>query len=392
MGTLPASFALRDVSRGASSSTHKYKCEVAVSRVKQHSRASVFPLRRRPAIQPLRVQSAARTQTILCTFASCADVCCTLDSSANMSGEDGSAASDVAGRPRRKRTLNVLHGDYLPTDLALAPVGRSANRAQAAAASAPGAASAEVAAPTSVAERQAPACRRSRRQEASSSRVRIHVCVHKLLSDCVMTTTKTTTKKSTSLDRLQILAQAASEQSQIDRAATDPSAAEDSVQVVSVPRPKRRLGCATSPQVRESIAHELWNEGIHSRFVLENHRNEVSRRYIYSILAQLCNSTFFETQPTRGGRAKKASDDVSARVITVVRKHPDLTLTERRHDYFQDLSISTLSRVIHTYPSTSCGNVLREHTRWCLRTSASRLLRGIRTVSFTCTWMRQGST
>jgi hypothetical protein len=50
---------------------------------------------------------------------------------------------------------------------------------------------------------------------------------------------------------LQILAQAASGQSQIDRAVTNPSAAEDSMQVVSVPRPKRRRGCAVSPQVRE---------------------------------------------------------------------------------------------------------------------------------------------
>jgi hypothetical protein len=156
MGTLPASFALHDASRGASSSTHKFKCDVAVSHVKQHSRASVFPLRRRPAIQLWRVQSVVRTQTILCTFASCADVCCTLESCAIMSGEAGSAASDVAGRPRRTRTLNVLHGDYVPTDLALAPVGRSAHRAQAAAASAPGAASAEVAAPTSVPEQQKP--------------------------------------------------------------------------------------------------------------------------------------------------------------------------------------------------------------------------------------------
>ena len=150
MATLAASFAVREISRGASSPTPKYKCEVAVSRVKQHSRASVCPLRRRPAIQPPRAQSAARIQTILCTFVSCADVCCTLESCAIMSGEAGSAASDGAGWPRRKRTLNVLHGDYVPTDLALAPVGRSANRTQAAAASTLGAASAEVAAPTAV--------------------------------------------------------------------------------------------------------------------------------------------------------------------------------------------------------------------------------------------------
>ena len=135
-----------------------------------------------------------------------------------------------------------------------------------------------------------------------------------------MTMTETATKKRTTLDGLQILAQAASEQNQMDLAATDPPAAEDSAPVVSVPPSKRRRGCAVSPQVRAAIAYELLHEGIHPRFVLENHRNEVSRSYIYSILAQLCNGTYSETQPTRRGRAKKASNDVCARVMAVLRR------------------------------------------------------------------------